>query len=185
MSLKHGLLGFLLDSDHTGYELMKFFGDSLRFFWSAQTSQIYRDLNGMEKSGLLTSELIEQSGKPNKKNYSITEAGRKDFYSWLNDYDFNQAPQYRESMLMKIFFSSKGDKAGLVKGLVSYIDHNKQGLKEYEKIQDIIDGYASVDVNTGKSRVYWEITHLRGVMHLKSNVEWAEEAIKLLEKEEK
>jgi len=184
MSLKHGLLGFLLDSPMTGYELKKLFGDSLQFFWSAQTSQIYRDLTGMEKSGYLTSEVEEQVGKPNKKKYLITEKGREEFYSWLNDYNFNEVPQYRESMLMKIFFSSKGDKTKLIDGLTAFAAYNRQGLKRYEEVKGIIDGYASMDEESGRSKVYWEVTRLRGVIQIKANIEWAEEAIILLEQEE-
>ncbi len=42
--LKHGILGLLNYHPMTGYEIMLVFRDSLRFFWSAQTSQIYREL---------------------------------------------------------------------------------------------------------------------------------------------
>lgn len=185
MSLKHGLLGFLIDFPLTGYELKKIFEDSLQSFWEAQTSQIYRDLTSMEKSGLLTSEVIEQTGKPNKKNYLITEKGREEFFSWLNDYDFNQPAQYRETMLMKIFFSSKGDRSKLIEGLKSFISYNEHGLEQYNKIPDVIDDYASAYDEGEKDKVFWEITLLRGVIHLKANIEWAVQAIKMLEKEEK
>ncbi len=47
--LKHGILGLLNYHDMTGYEIMEVFRDSLRFFWSAQTSQIYRELQTLEK----------------------------------------------------------------------------------------------------------------------------------------
>ena len=50
--LKYGILGLLNYQDMTGYEVMEVFRDSLRFFWSAQTSQIYREMQGMEKNGL-------------------------------------------------------------------------------------------------------------------------------------
>ena len=44
--LKHGILGLLNYHSLTGYEIMEVFRDSLNFFWSAQTSQIYRELGG-------------------------------------------------------------------------------------------------------------------------------------------
>ena len=50
--LKHGILGLLNYRDMTGYEIMEVFRDSLRFFWNARTSQIYRELQDWkEKSG--------------------------------------------------------------------------------------------------------------------------------------
>ena len=47
--LKHGILGLLNYGDKTGYEIMTVFRDSLNHFWTAQTSQIYRELQTMEK----------------------------------------------------------------------------------------------------------------------------------------
>ncbi len=49
--LKHGILGLLNYHPMTGYEIMLVFRDSLRFFWSAQTSQIYRELQTLEAKG--------------------------------------------------------------------------------------------------------------------------------------
>ena len=57
MALKQGLLGLLNYGEMTGYELAKVFNDSLSFFWQAQTSQIYRELNQLEAEGLLHSGL--------------------------------------------------------------------------------------------------------------------------------
>lgn len=57
MSLKYGLLSLLNYGDMTGYELSKEFDDSLGFFWQAQISQIYRELNTMEKCGWLKSKI--------------------------------------------------------------------------------------------------------------------------------
>jgi DNA-binding PadR family transcriptional regulator len=74
MSLRHGIPGLLNYKPSTGYEINTFFKQSLAFFWQAQTSQIYRELNKLESDGLAESEMVIQRGKPNKKVYSITEA---------------------------------------------------------------------------------------------------------------
>ena len=47
--LKHGILGLISTGDKTGYEIMTVFRDSLKHFWTAQTSQIYRELRTMER----------------------------------------------------------------------------------------------------------------------------------------
>ena len=47
--LKHGILGLINYHEMTGYEIMQTFKDSLNFFWKAQTSQIYRELQVLEK----------------------------------------------------------------------------------------------------------------------------------------
>ena len=52
--LKHGILGLISNGDKTGYEIMTVFRDSLNHFWTAQTSQIYRELQTMEKLGWIS-----------------------------------------------------------------------------------------------------------------------------------
>ncbi|MBQ2330081.1 MAG: PadR family transcriptional regulator, partial [Oscillospiraceae bacterium] len=69
--LKHGILGLLNYGSMTGYQVMEVFRDSLNFFWTAQTSQIYRELQNMEMKGWVESVFVPQSGKPDKKLYSL------------------------------------------------------------------------------------------------------------------
>ena len=64
--LKHGILGLLNYGDMSGYEIREVFKDSLNYFWTAQTSQIYRELGVLEKNGWIVKQTIEQDGKPNK-----------------------------------------------------------------------------------------------------------------------
>ena len=82
--LKYGVLGLLSYGDMTGYEIMSIFRDSLAFFWNASTSQIYRELQHLEDGGLATSCVQEQDGRPNRRVYSITEAGRGELSCWLD-----------------------------------------------------------------------------------------------------
>ena len=67
MSLSHGILGFLSYGNMTGYDLAKVFNSSVNFFWCAQNSHIYLELNKLEKQGYVSCEHIIQSDKPNKK----------------------------------------------------------------------------------------------------------------------
>ncbi len=44
MSLEYAILGFLNYHPYTGYDLKKIFDTSIRHFWPADQSQIYRTL---------------------------------------------------------------------------------------------------------------------------------------------
>ena len=81
--LKHGILGLLNYSDMTGYDIKEVFSRSLNYFWTAQTSQIYRELNNLEKNHWAESVLIEQNGKPDKKLFHITKEGKEELMRWL------------------------------------------------------------------------------------------------------
>ena len=50
MSLENALLGLLNHRPMTGYDLKRIFDDPMEFFWVAQMSQIYRELNKLEKN---------------------------------------------------------------------------------------------------------------------------------------
>ena len=83
MSLRHVILGFVEMMPLSGYDLKTMFDSSVRFYWSATHTQIYRTLDKMCKEGLVTFDVVQQTERPNKKVYSITEAGRKELREWL------------------------------------------------------------------------------------------------------
>jgi len=83
MSLEYAILGFLNYGESSGYDLKKMFDTSIRHFWSADQSQIYRTLSKLVKKQWVTMHLVEQVDKPNRKVYTITEAGKEGLYQWL------------------------------------------------------------------------------------------------------
>jgi PadR family transcriptional regulator, regulatory protein AphA len=102
MSLDHALLGFLSEAPSTGYELKKRFDASVRHFWPADRTHIYRALNVLAERGFTCVEVVEQDGKPNQKRYSITESGKRELSEWLKR--GLPAPEVREATLIQVFF---------------------------------------------------------------------------------
>ena len=180
MSLKHGLLGLLSYGSMTGYELDKTFKDSLFLFWKAQTSQIYRELNGMEQSGWLTSEIVYQTDKPNKKLYSLTESGRKELHDWLSENNLDNEFQTRSTFLMKLFFSGEKNTGDNIKMLKEYKVRCLEELDALKTVGGSIEHYSQF-TSQNREPVYWGLTARFGELHLKACLEFAEEAIKTLE----
>ena len=52
MSLEYAILGFLNYQPFSGYDLKKLFDTSVRHFWPADQSQIYRTLARLTEQGL-------------------------------------------------------------------------------------------------------------------------------------
>ena len=77
MSLEHAILGFLNSRPMTGYELKKIFDTSVRHFWPADQSQIYRTLSRLSERGWAEMEIIKQSERPDRKVYRLTPRGRR------------------------------------------------------------------------------------------------------------
>ncbi len=82
MSLPHVLLG-LLAEPASGYDLKQEFGQSIRYFWSAELSQIYPALAKLERDGLLESSREPSPKGPSRKVYRRTAEGQKALKEWL------------------------------------------------------------------------------------------------------
>jgi DNA-binding PadR family transcriptional regulator len=53
------------------------------FFGQAQFSQIYPELARLEAAKLVTSRIVPQQGKPDRKVYSLLPLGRKELEQWV------------------------------------------------------------------------------------------------------
>ena len=83
MSLDYAILGFLNYAPLSGYDLKKVFDNSVQHFWPADQSQIYRTLTRLTERGLAEMDVIEQTERPDRKVYHITQAGRDELLQWL------------------------------------------------------------------------------------------------------
>lgn len=78
MNVRTLCLGYLSLQNATGYEIKKDFGEGIFcHFFEAGYGSIYPALNHLAADGLVTVREEEQAGKPDKKVYAITEAGKK------------------------------------------------------------------------------------------------------------
>jgi PadR family transcriptional regulator, regulatory protein AphA len=77
MNIRTLCLGVLSIREASGYELKKEIEDGMfSHFIEASYGSIYPALTQMNAEGLLTVRAEEQSGRPDKKVYAITQAGR-------------------------------------------------------------------------------------------------------------
>ena len=83
MALEHALLVSLRERPASGSELARRFDRSIGFFWQATHQQIYRTLARMEGDDWIASTVVEQHGRPDKKVYDVSAAGRRALQDWL------------------------------------------------------------------------------------------------------
>lgn len=184
MSLKHGLLGLLNYSSMTGYELDKAFKASLSFFWQAKTSQIYRELDAMERQGWLNSQRIIQSEKPNKRVYTITDTGKKELAHWLSlpEGDIADAMRVKSAFLMRVFFAGETSTEQSLELLRNYRQKCLEGTQGLGEAHNAILEYGA-KIHDGKKAKYWEIAVLYEESYFDAGLNWADKAIAILEKE--
>ena len=76
MSTRHALLNALLHGNASGYDLVKRFQPSAAHWWHPKPAQMYTELARMEADGLVSAETVIQTKYPNKRVFSLTDAGR-------------------------------------------------------------------------------------------------------------
>ncbi len=76
MNVRSICLAVLSMGDATGYEIKKVTEGPLQQLFDASFGSIYAGLTRLTEDGLVTCAAQSQSGKPDKKVYSLTQAGR-------------------------------------------------------------------------------------------------------------
>jgi PadR family transcriptional regulator AphA len=129
MSLKHAILAMIDVDRGSGYDLAKRFDQSIGFFWPSTFQQVYRDLGKLEASGFISCEQVEQTGKPNKKIYSITPAGIEELQGWLQTP--TGAMKIKDTFLIKLFGGHRISKSELLDDLEEQRKQHQETLDSY------------------------------------------------------
>jgi len=85
VALPHAILVSLSEQSGSGYELARRFDRSIGYFWAATHQQIYRTLKSMEDDGWVRVTPVVQQGRPDKKVYTVANAGRTELARWIAD----------------------------------------------------------------------------------------------------
>ncbi len=130
MALEHALLVSLRERPAAGLELARRFDRSIGFFWSATHQQIYRVLRRMEESGWVSVRVIEQSGRPEKREYAVTRLGERALAEWIAE-PTTRAP-FRSDIAVKMRAASYGDRKALLADIERRIADHRVRLAHYE-----------------------------------------------------
>ena len=106
MNVRTICLAILYDAEATGYEIRKLSVEGeYSYFIDASYGAIYPALAKLEADSLVTSRVEQQDGKPAKKIYSITPAGKREFIGSL----FEQLgeDEFRSEFLLFARFASE------------------------------------------------------------------------------
>ncbi len=173
-TLKYAILGLINQKPMTGYDLMQYFESTMNEFWSAKHSQIYPELKKLTEEGAIVYEEIEQDGSPNKKVYSITEAGKKDFAKWLSS-DNADITTPKDTFRLRLFFSSEMPEEDRDFLLQSHLLQHKNRLKHLKDNQSKFTDIPSKDDPT-----FGDYLVLMGaIMREENTIAWIEKCIKM------
>jgi len=84
VDVKFPILGFLMESEMTGYDLKRRFSEALGFFYRVSDGSLYPALKSLARDALVTMR-SEQHGRRARKVYAITRLGRERFMRMLRE----------------------------------------------------------------------------------------------------
>ncbi|MGI9350975.1 MAG: PadR family transcriptional regulator [Rhizobiaceae bacterium] len=136
MNTQSLILGILNFGDATGYEIKKQSSEgAFSFFVDISYGSIYPTLARLEAEGLVVGRSETQSGKPDKKIYSITDNGRAEFVRMLNMVP--QTDKFKSEFLLITMCAGLCNKEVIAKAIDKQIADTNEVL---QIINDLRDG---------------------------------------------
>lgn len=178
-TLKFAILGLLNQKSMTGYELTKEFETTLFEFWHAKHSQIYPELKRLYQDKLVDFEIEISGTSLEKKLYTITDEGRKEFLDWLGQ-QHKMPPTQKDEFRLQLFFTHFVSPERRLKLLKDYLDQHKKRLEHLKENQKKFTSLPPSDTDAFSDY----LVLLGAVMREENTCQWLEKCIELCENTE-
>jgi DNA-binding PadR family transcriptional regulator len=181
MSLRDAVLASLLDGESSGYDLAKSFDASVANFWMATPQQLYRELDRLAEQGLIQARVVHQERRPNKRMFSLTEAGRDAIHQFTS-----RAPKpcvIRDELAVKVLAADAGNAPAVRSFVAERLEWATAKLQRYERFRTrLLGGRTEEEYLAGADRVGPYLTLLRGIAFEEENIRWAERVLAVIER---
>ncbi|MEU3607827.1 PadR family transcriptional regulator [Streptomyces sp. NPDC035033] len=134
--------------------------------------QIYVTLGRLEKSGMIECEDVEQTGRPNKKVYHLTDSGREALRDWFEETE--DEPRVRDEFFMKLALAPQTGLAGQIDLI------NRQRRQYLNTMRQLSKLAAGEDRDNRIARLLIE----GAMLHLQADLDWLERCQEELEGQE-
>lgn len=180
MSLPDAVLAALLEGESSGYDLAKGFDASVANFWMATPQQLYRELERLAADGLIEARIVQQERRPNKRMFSLTEAG----YEAIRQFT-GRSPKpsvFRDELMIKVQSVDAGDVAAVRDSIAERREWAEAKVQRYERLRDrLLDGRSEAEFLASAQRVGPYLTLMRGISFEEENIRWADRALAIIE----
>jgi DNA-binding PadR family transcriptional regulator len=165
----YAILGLLTRQPMSRYDLAQLVQRTIAHFWTIAKSQVYRELDRLEKLGYVRGTEVRQKSLPDKRVYRLTAAGEGAFDAWLQEPDAERT-HFRSAYLVKVFFANRMPSQTYVQLLRRYRDGNQLWRREIDLILAQLAGVPDA--------TYMRATALLGSKIAEAMVAWADGELK-------
>lgn len=167
MTIKTVVLGYLSWKPATGYELKRIISDSETLYQSGNSNQVYRTLVSLHQQKLVNLTIEAQEKRPDRKVYSITEAGQAALKEWTQEPPAD--PQIRKSFLDQLLWADNLDAADLDQLLDQYL--NAVGEKLF-MVRVQADRKPNMPERTPRESYIWNMIHRNWIATYEMELNW-------------
>lgn len=179
MALQDAILAALAYDEPSGYDLAKAFDVTVSSYWTATPQQLYRELEKMEAAGLVVAREVQQEKRPNKRLFSLTDAGR----TALGDFTLRPPKPIaiRDELLVQVQAIELGNTAAVRGHVQDKLAAAEQKLAHYERTRAfLLDGRSEKDYLTHAQSIGPYLTLCRGILFEQENIRWCKLTLKTL-----
>ncbi|RLV04384.1 PadR family transcriptional regulator [Streptomyces griseocarneus] len=179
MALRHAVLAALLDEELSGYQLAKVFDLGMANFWHALPQQLYAELTRLEKDGLVTGREVVQDTRPNKRLFTVTDAGLVELERFTEA--VTKPSAIRDDLLVKVRAADHVGAEALIGQLTERAGFAQAKIDLFEKLLHTMRGGRTEEefLRYG-DRVGPYLTCLRGLAFEQGNRDWCVRAASAL-----
>ncbi|MFM9445570.1 PadR family transcriptional regulator [Streptomyces acidiscabies] len=181
MALRNAVMAALLEGEASGYDLAKAFDASVANFWTCTPQQLYRELDRMETEGLVTGRVVEQRGRPDKRLFSLTRAGREAVRTYTGQPPAKPTA-IRDELMVKVQCLDAGDGEAVRVAVAERMEWATAKLARYERLRlRLLDGRSEEAYFAEAERVGPYLTLLRGMAFERENLQWGDLALRRID----
>lgn len=141
-SLRHAILGIVEFHPVHGYEIRRILQEGISTFWPVNLAGIYPSLRKLEEEGLVThSTESSVEGRPDRKVFEITDAGRAEMKHWRRQPP-EGSPSAKVPLYLKLLFMREEN----LRDSLDWIDKSLEDAKAgAERLRGEVDDPGDLD----------------------------------------
>ena len=177
--LRIAILSLLSDGPSSGYDLSKAFGGSVTYVWAASQSQIYPELHRLEERGLIEGTDVPQRGRPDKREYRITEAGQAELLAWVDHPP--KALSIRDPFQLKVLYIGRLAPDRAVELVAEQRALLRARADALESIRELLEAAGNTPGSPYSDTIGWRLSVEAGVTTVAAYIAWCDWAIEHIE----
>jgi len=182
-SLDYVILAGLIRKPRSGYELTRWMERETSHFFVIGHSSIYPALASMEREGLVRYEVVRSDRGPDRKVYTVSEAGREALLAWADEPPTER--HMRDEQLVKVLCYPYMPKERALARLDEEKARHEEKLAQYEGYDRELEDLFGKGGLSREAYLGTKLTLARGLGAEKSYVEWCEDAAEMLSREDR